>query len=153
MPTRYKGRARDVRALDVFIKLMRASETLTARLNRGLAGTDVTPGQLSVLEALLHVGPMSQSELGKKLLRSNANMTTVLDNLERDGLIRRERESDDRRVVTVSLTADGKRRIEKVFPAHAARIAESLAALSASEQEKLGELCKKLGCAIAGQEE
>ena len=118
MPTRYKGSARDVRALDAFIKLMRASESLTLKLNRAL---------------------------GAKLLRSNANMTTVLDNLEREGFIRREKARGDRRVTTISLTPDGKRRIEKVFPHHAARIAESMGVLSASEQEELGRLCKKLG--------
>ncbi|KFA90127.1 MarR family winged helix-turn-helix transcriptional regulator [Archangium violaceum] len=149
MPARYKGSAREVRALDTFVKLTRATETLGARLQRHLASLEITPPQLAVLEALLHVGPMSQSELGRKLLRSNPNMTALLDNLERSKWIQRERSPEDRRVVVVSLTPEGRRVIERVFPAHAAHVTALMGALSAEEQETLGELCKKLGLSLS----
>jgi MarR family 2-MHQ and catechol resistance regulon transcriptional repressor len=148
MPTRYKGSAREVRALDTFVKLTRATETLGAQLQRHLASLEITPPQLAVLEALLHVGPMSQSELGRKLLRSNPNMTALLDNLERSKWIQRERSPEDRRVVVVSLTPEGRRVIERVFPAHAAHVTALMGALTAEEQETLGELCKKLGLSL-----
>jgi|SRR5262245_18318913 len=151
MPTHYKGRPRERRALDSFIKLNRAVDSLAARLQPGLAQAGLTSGQLAVLEALLHRGPMSQRELGQKLLRSSPNMTTVIDNLERTGLLRRRRGGKDRRVALVSLTSAGRRRIERAFPAHARRIADLLAALSADEQDELGRLCKKLGLAAAGR--
>jgi MarR family 2-MHQ and catechol resistance regulon transcriptional repressor len=149
MPTHYRGSAREVRALNTFIKLTRAVETLGSRLQRFLADHELTPPQLGVLETLLHLGPLSQSELGRKLLRSNPNMTALLDTLERHGWIQRTRSPEDRRVVVVALTRDGKRLIGKVFPAHAAHLAELLGALSAEEQETLGALCKKLGLAVA----
>lgn len=145
MPTSFSGSPREARALDAYVKLMRASETVTARLGRALQGSGVTPGQLGVLEALLHLGPMHACELGEKLLRSNANMTTVLDNLEKAGHVTRERSREDRRFVRVSLTPEGRRRIETVFPAHAAEITEALAGLTDAEQEELARLCKKLG--------
>jgi MarR family 2-MHQ and catechol resistance regulon transcriptional repressor len=150
MPTHYKGSAREVRALDTFVKLTRAMETLGAQLQRHLASLEITPPQLAVLEALLHVGPMSQSELGRKLLRSNPNMTALLDNLERGKWIQRERSPEDRRVVVVSLTPEGRRVIERVFPAHAAHVAALMGALTAEEQETLGALCKKLGLSLSG---
>ncbi len=149
MPTHYKGSAREARALDTFIKLTRAMETLGGELQRHLASHEITPPQLSVLEALLHLGPMSQGELGRKLLRSNPNMTALLDNLERNGWIERTRSPEDRRVVVVSLSREGKRVIEKVFPAHAAHIAALMGVLSAEEQEQLGALCKKLGLSLS----
>jgi MarR family transcriptional regulator, 2-MHQ and catechol-resistance regulon repressor len=149
MPTHYKGSAREARALDTFIKLTRATETLGAQLQRHLASLEITPPQLAVLEALLHVGPMSQSELGRKLLRSNPNMTALLDNLERGKWIQRERSSEDRRVVVVSLTPEGRRVIERVFPAHAAHVTALMGALTAEEQETLGALCKKLGLSLS----
>ncbi|REG36032.1 MarR family 2-MHQ and catechol resistance regulon transcriptional repressor [Archangium gephyra] len=149
MPTRYKGSAREVRALDTFVKLTRATETLGTQLQRHLASLEITPPQLAVLEALLHVGPMSQSELGRKLLRSNPNMTALLDNLERNKWIQRERSPEDRRVVVVSLTPEGRRVIERVFPAHAAHVTALLGGLSAEEQETLGTLCKKLGLSLS----
>ncbi|OJT20489.1 MarR family transcriptional regulator [Archangium sp. Cb G35] len=149
MPGRYKGSAREVRALDTFVKLTRATETLGAQLQRHLASLEITPPQLAVLEALLHVGPMNQSELGRKLLRSNPNMTALLDNLERSKWIQRERSPEDRRVVVVSLTPEGRRVIERVFPAHAAHVTALMGALTAEEQESLGELCKKLGLSLS----
>ena len=148
MPTHHRGSPREVRALDVFIKLSRACDSLQAPLDRALGELGLTTGQLGILEALLHLGTMCQRDLGEKLLRSNSNVTTVLDNLEKGGLIRRERRQDDRRVVDVSLTGKGRTVIEKVFPRHAANIADLFDGLTAGEQEQLGKLCKKLGLAI-----
>src|SRR4026208_2355867 len=108
MPTHYRGTTREVRALNAFIKLNRALDSVTAALNQGLIDEGVTPAQLGVLEALLHLGPLSAGELGRALLRSNPNVSLLLDNLERDQLVRRERSDPDRRVVTVSLTAQGR---------------------------------------------
>jgi MarR family 2-MHQ and catechol resistance regulon transcriptional repressor len=149
MPTHFSGSAREVRALDTFIKLSRAVETVMGRLATALNKEGMTASQLAVLEALLHLGPLSQRDLGRKLLRSNPNVTAVLDNLEKQGLVKRERSTDDRRLVNVSLTREGRRRIETVFPAHARRIAELMGALTPEEQEQLARLCKKLGVAAA----
>ena len=145
MPTRFRGAEREVRALDAFIKLMRACDSMYAALGPSLAEAGLTQGQLGVLEALLHVGTMSQRNLASKVLRSSSNVTTVLDNLEKNGLVRRVRRVKDRRVVDVSLTKKGTQLIERVFPAHAGRIADLFGALTQSEQEQLGRLCKKLG--------
>ncbi len=147
MPTHYRGTPREIRALTAFIKLNRATDSLTGALNQALVDEGVTPAQLGVLEALLHLGPLSAGELGRALLRSNPNVSLVVDNLERDELVRRERSERDRRVVRISLTAQGRRLIQKVFPGHARRVADLLGALGAEEQEQLGRLCKKLGLA------
>lgn len=145
MPTHYKGTERERRALDAYIKLTRASETVDAKLAAALGRHGLTTGQLGVLEALLHLGPMCQNELGRKLLRSGGNVTTVLDNLEKRGLVRRKRTPEDRRFVRVELTAEGRRFIAGVFPGHADNIARLLGTLSAAEQRELGRLCAKLG--------
>ena len=145
MGTHYKGRPAEVRALNAFIKLTRATSAVTGRLGRQLANAGITSTQLGVLEALLHLGPLGQGALGGKLLMSGANITTVVDNLEHRRLVRRDRSGDDRRQVTVHLTTDGRRLISKVFPAHAAAIAEALSALTPAEQDELARLTKKLG--------
>jgi MarR family 2-MHQ and catechol resistance regulon transcriptional repressor len=72
-------------------------------------------------------------------------MTTVIDNLERDGFVRRERDGNDRRVIHVHLTEAGTGKIESVLPGHVAALVEEFKVLSADEQQTLGELCKKLG--------
>ncbi len=145
MGTHYDGRPAEIRALDAYIKLTRAVSSVEARLSPGLARAGLTPTQLGVLEALLHLGPLGQRVLGDKLLMSGGNVTTVIDNLERRGLVRRERRGDDRRHVTVHLTAEGRRLISKVFPVHVGAIVEAFSALTAAEQDTLGRLAKKLG--------
>lgn len=145
MPTHFQGDNRTLRALNAFINLERASDTMIGRLAPQLEAEGLTLGQFGVLEALLHLGPMCQHELGKKLLRSGGNITLVVDNLEKHGWARRVRRQDDRRMIQIQLTPAGHRLIARVFPAHARAIAEEMSRLSAGEQETLRRLCRKLG--------
>jgi MarR family 2-MHQ and catechol resistance regulon transcriptional repressor len=123
----------------------RANDTIASALRTALRREGLTVSQLGVLEALLHLGPMVQSDLAEKLLTSPSNLTTVVDNLEEGGLVRRERSTEDRRQVEVSLTPDGRELIEDVFPRHAERITGLMGALDADELEEFGRLCRKLG--------
>ena len=150
MGTHYDGRPVEVRALDAYIRLTRAVSSVETRLAPALATAGLTPTQLGVLEALLHLGPLGQRVLGNKLLMSGGNITTVVDNLEARGLVRRERRGDDRRQVTVHLTPEGRRLITKVFPNHVRAIVDAFSALTPSEQETLGRLAKKLGLSQPG---
>ncbi len=145
MPTHHQGPAEEVRALDAFIKLARAAGSVLARTNRLLAEDGLTAGQFGVLETLYHLGPLHQCTLARKHLQSGGNITMIVDNLERAGLVRRERLAEDRRFVTVHLTDAGRERIGAVFPRHVRQIAAEMAALTAAEQEELGRLCRKLG--------
>src|SRR5215216_7656966 len=145
MPTHYSGTRAEMRTLDTFIKLTRCTNSLLARLAERNSIDDLTYSQFAVLEALYHLGHMTQGEIGAKVLKSGSNMTTVIDNLERDGFVRRARDADDRRVIHVHLTEAGKGKIEAVLPGHIAALVEEFKVLSTGEQETLGELCKKLG--------
>jgi MarR family 2-MHQ and catechol resistance regulon transcriptional repressor len=145
MPSHYKGTAGEVLALNTYIKLMRAGDSLGGRiLRRGTLG-GLTISQFAALEALYYLGPLRQNEIGARTLRSPGNMTLVLDNLEKAGLLSRTRAPDDRRAVIVSLTPKGRRRVAGVLPGHIAAIVDEMSALSADEQRALGDLCKKLG--------
>ena len=145
MGTHFKGTPRETLALDTLIKLTRAANTVSRQLAPALRERGITESQLGVLEALLHLGPMPQTQLCEKLLISGSNLTTVLDNLERQGWVRRARSADDRRVQMVHLTEDGRGVIAGLFPEHVGRVAELMARLTRDEQRELGRLCKKLG--------
>ncbi|MFI5357120.1 MAG: MarR family winged helix-turn-helix transcriptional regulator [Opitutales bacterium] len=144
MGTHYQGPKAEVDALNAYIKLMRAAETVTARTMAALPAS-LTISQFGVLETLLHRGPMCQTELAGKLLKSGGNITLVVDNLEKAGWVIRQRDASDRRFVTVSLTEAGRAFIRELFPKVAASIAREFAALSTAEQFTLGWLCKRLG--------
>jgi MarR family 2-MHQ and catechol resistance regulon transcriptional repressor len=145
MRARYRGTKAETRALKTYVKLMRAAESVTARTHRHLSSTGLTISQFAVLEALYQLGPLSQRKIGQKILRSSGNITMVIDNLEKNGLVRRERNEADRRLFIVHLTDKGYDLINRIFPPHAALIAEDLGVLTAAEQDALGRLCKKLG--------
>ena len=150
MPTRHHGPPAERAALDAFIKLTRAAESVYARASAVPARHGLTGSQFGVLEALMHLGPMCQRDLGRKILRSSGNMTLVIDNLEKRGLVRRERSAEDRRYYSVVLTAEGGRLIRGMFPAHARAVTETMGALTRAEQEELGRLCRRLGVAAEG---
>lgn len=131
-------------ALNVFVKLMRASESVSTRVHRELAMYNLTISQFGVLEALYHLGPMCQRDLAKKILKSSGNLTMVIDNLVKRGLVIRERDPEDRRYFIIKLTDQGSSLIENIFPDHARRITTTLSVLDSSELRELGRLCKKL---------
>jgi MarR family 2-MHQ and catechol resistance regulon transcriptional repressor len=143
--THYKGKQREVRALDAYVKLMRAAESVTARVNHHLDAAGLTVSQFGVLEALYHLGPLVLSDLARKILKTSGNITMVVDNLEKRGLAERCPDATDRRFRRVSITPRGRKLIAAIFPAHARGISAALAVLSLSEQDALAALCRKLG--------
>jgi len=150
MGTHYQGSGAERQALETYIKLQRCADSVVSRVflrNR----MNLTVSQFGVLEALLHLGPMCPGELGGKILRSGGNMTLVVDNLERRGLVKRQRDEKDRRKVVVSLTPKGRETIEAVFPRHVEAIVAELSALSKAEQALLADLCRRLGRSQDGE--
>ena len=131
-------------AMNAWVKLARAANAVGARLARRLAEFDLTESQFGVLDALHHLGSLHHSDLARKILRTTGNVTLVVDNLERRGLVQRERGGVDRRYVKVALTPAGERLIREVFPQHADAVATQLAVLSADEHRHLTRLCRRL---------
>ena len=145
MATHYRGTRQEQRALDSFIKLMRASDSVRQRLEPTITRYGITAPQFGVLETLWHLGSMNHATLADKRLVSRGNITSAVDLLERDGLVRRKRAKDDRRQSIVSLTPKGRRLVARIFPDQLAAIIDDFAVLTATEQKLLGRLCKKLG--------
>ena len=144
MGTRHHGTIEEINVLNAFIKLQRAAESVSSRVHAVLpAGLTVT--QFGVLESLYHIGPLCQGELAEKLLRSGGNLTLVVDNLEKAGLVARERDPADRRFVVVKLTPKGTTFIAALFPKVVANVLREMQRLSSTELLDLGRLCKKVG--------
>lgn len=152
MPTHYKGKPDEVLALDTLIKMVRSMDAISGRCFPALLKEfGITESQFAVLETLMHLGPLPPGQICEKILKSGSNVTTVVDNLERDGLVRRERDAVDRRVQIVHLTAKGASVIEKAFPRHVGRLTEMFGTLTRDELRELGRLCKKLGTGVKEQ--
>jgi MarR family 2-MHQ and catechol resistance regulon transcriptional repressor len=136
------------RSLDMWIKLARAYASFSRESFHDIRTFGLTQPQFAVLDCLGHIGPMPIGELSKKMLVSGGNMTCVVDNLEREGLVHRDPSPSDRRSVVVSLTEKGRTLFEEIFPKHAERIRQIADVLTPSEQRELARLLKKLGTGI-----
>jgi len=149
MGTKHLGTPAETRALDTYIKLRRAVNALGLVEGKVMREAGLTESQFGALEALLHFGPLCQRQLADKVLKSAGNMTTVIDNLEKRGLVERRRDGGDRRIVTVHLTDGGDTLVREVFPRVADVLVGALSVLKAKEQEQLAALCRRLGTAGA----
>lgn len=145
MGTRYAGTKKEKQALDSFIKLARAAQSVSSRVEADLKEIELTVSQFGALEALFHLGPLNQKTLAAKILKSTGNITMVVDNLEKRGLAKRIRVEEDRRHYSVQITGKGADLIRSFFPGHVARIVAEMGRLSPAEQEELGRLCRKVG--------
>jgi len=132
-------------ALGAYVKLMRAASCVTARMHKHLAEEKLTMSQFGVLEALLHLGSMSQQDLGRKILKSSGNITMVIDNLEKRRLVSRETDPRDRRRTRINLTTEGNTIIREVFPKHAEISEQVFSVLSKTDCQQLASLLRKLG--------
>jgi len=141
------GRKADL-ALDTWVKLARAFSTVEKRSIENIRSFGLTQPQFSVLDVLGHLGPMKVGQICDKMLVSGGNMTLVLDNLEKSGLIERVHSKEDRRAILVKLTKKGDDLFSSIFSKHAEFISETFDPLSNAEQKELGKLLKKLGISV-----
>jgi len=110
----------------------------------GLCLTD-----FAALEALLHKGPLTISEIQEKVLLASGSMTAAVDRLEKLGLVVRKSSPSDRRARVVKLTPKGKRLAASRFEQHAKDLEALMSALSENEKEQIYRSLKKLGLLAA----
>jgi MarR family transcriptional regulator, 2-MHQ and catechol-resistance regulon repressor len=108
--------------------------------NAGLCLTD-----FAALEALLHKGPMTISQIQEKVMLASGSMTAAIDRLQQRGLVVRTSTSSDRRARIVELTLEGKQVATAYFEQHAKDLEELVSVLSAKEKHQLYTSLKKLG--------
>lgn len=148
MANRYAGTTEQKTALDAYVKLWRAAQAVEGAANRYLANFNLTLSQFGAIEALYHLGPLNQRQLAGKILRSTGNLTMVIDNLERDGLVQRQRDPLDKRVINVSLTEAGQALIEQILPVHVEGIRQIFDVIEPEEVEQLTTISRKLGLSL-----
>jgi MarR family 2-MHQ and catechol resistance regulon transcriptional repressor len=145
MGTKYKGTKKEVNILNSFIKLTRAADAVRGRISSVINTSEITESQFYVLDSLYHSGPLTQKSIGEKVFRSGGNITLVIDNLEKQGYVKRVRGKEDRRYFTIHLTKAGKNLMDKIFPEFLSAIKDEMNILGDSEHKQLQELCKKVG--------
>jgi MarR family transcriptional regulator, 2-MHQ and catechol-resistance regulon repressor len=124
---------------------MKAHRTLRRHAERSIEAVDVCLSDFAILEALLHKGPQSVSELGRRIELTSGSMTTAIDRLEARGLVARADHATDRRTWVIHLTPEGRALISKVFARHEQAMERAMRGLSKSERATLTDLLKRLG--------
>lgn len=132
-------RSKTVLARDTYLALVRAQDHLASQAAALLKRHELTTATYNVLRILRGAGGdgLSCTEVGERLIHRVPDVTRLLDRMERDGWVRRERANDDRRVVRTLITPAGRKAVyaldEPVMELHAAQFA----GLAAREIEAL----------------
>jgi MarR family transcriptional regulator, 2-MHQ and catechol-resistance regulon repressor len=136
----------DTSGVHVWLVLMKAFRALAthAQQSLDLSGAGLGDSDFRVLEVLLHKGPLPVNTIGPKVWLTPGSISVAVDRLEKKALVKRKN-TDDRRVRLVELTAKGRALITKTYREHATAMEESAGVLSKEERLILLRLLKKLG--------
>jgi MarR family 2-MHQ and catechol resistance regulon transcriptional repressor len=129
----------------LWLTLSRCHRALSRVAERSIERSGLCLTDFMALEALLHKGPLTITEIQGKVLLATGSMTAAVDRLEGKGLLRRAPAAADRRARVLHLTPEGKRTVEAAFKRHAAELESAMAALNRNEKRELYVLVKKLG--------
>jgi len=128
---------------EVVVEIQRTAQVVMRWCVEALKPSGLTPQQFNVLRILRGASPnpLSASQICERMVTYDPDLTRLLDRLEAAGMIRKERDAADRRVVNVHVTAVGRETVERATGAARARIAEALRGIGA---KRLGELADLL---------
>lgn len=131
-------------SLKALMAFRRASRRISQQEGRAIHAHGLTPSQFGVLEVLYSDGALTVKDLLQCVLSTSGNMTVVLRNLERDGLVLRMENPHDGRSYLFNLTEQGSALMERVMPEHEQNVEEIFSGLTAQQIEQLTNLLSKL---------
>jgi MarR family 2-MHQ and catechol resistance regulon transcriptional repressor len=135
----------------LWLVIAKSYRALSLLAERSIANTGLCLTDFVALEALLHKGPLTISEIQDKVRLASGSMTAAVDRLEKLGLVVRKSSPTDRRARVVHLTVEGKRLAASCFDRHAKDLEALMSALSQKEKEQLYTSLKTLGLRAAEQ--
>jgi MarR family 2-MHQ and catechol resistance regulon transcriptional repressor len=133
----------------LWLVMMRSHHALRLLAEQSIADTGLCLTDFAALEALLHKGLLTVSEIQDRVLLASGSMTAAIDRLEKRGLTVRKFTSKDRRARIVELTPEGKHLAATCFKRHARDLESLMSVLSAKEKRQVYAALKKLGLLAA----
>ena len=129
--------------LSTLIVFTRAEHTIHRIEYKIIKQSGLTIAQFAVLEALYNKGDLKICEIIERILTTSGNITVVIKNLEKDGLIKKKPDPNDKRSCIISLTEEGKKIIEDILPDHIKNIKGIFDILTDEEKNTLKTILKK----------
>jgi DNA-binding MarR family transcriptional regulator len=142
-------------ALRLWLRMLATTNLVEARVRRLLQEQFGTTLPRFDLMAQLERAPdgLKMGELSRRLMVTGGSVTGIVDLLERDGLVARIGDPDDRRALRVRLTAPGRKAFRAMAEAHERWIIEAFATLGGGELGRLGELLGRVKAQVRAAEE
>src|SRR6202158_3912712 len=135
----------------LWLVITKSYRVLSQLAERSIANAGLCLTDFAALEALLHKGPLTISQIQEKVLLASGSMTAAVDRLEKLGLVVRKASPSDRRARVVELTPQGKRLAASCFEQHAKDLEALMSVLSKKERGQLYRSLKRLGLLAAQQ--
>lgn len=142
-------------AMAMFGRLGRLSHHAGRSIEAVFRTFDLQTGEFDVLAALRRSGApftLAPTVLARRLMLSPAGVTDRLGRLEAAGLVRRDPDPNDRRGLLVTLTKNGRERVDEAVEAHLANEQAMLSALSAQDRKTLDRLLRRLVAGFEAQD-
>jgi len=127
-----------------WVAVLRAEKAVVRLLSRELAPLGLKIAQLDLLMNVHRHPGASQQELARRLLVGRSNITMLLPQLERDGLVVREPDPEDKRAFRLSMTKKGEELLQRALQVYTGIIDRVMAQSSAAECDQMGELMRRI---------
>ena len=131
-------------SIGVWVRILRVYTVISTEIRKKVGKKGLTLPQLYVLTTLGLQGDMPLGKLGKELLVTKGNITTIVDHLERDGFVIRDQDKKDRRKTWVRLTPKGEGFFGEIVSAYEGEFVPLMHCLSHEELKQLSQLLKKM---------
>lgn len=131
-------------ALELWDKLSHAYDVMRKTHSRQVATHNLTAPQFHVLEVLMKEGPIPLKRISEHLLVTGANITCVVDNLEKEDLVKRVPSKKDRRIINAELTPKGEDKIKKIYPEYTNTLESILKPLTETDKKDVLKILGKM---------
>ena len=139
------SRTRPELSRDAYLAIARVQDRLTAEFQSSFKAQGLTMTQYNILRILIGAKePIPCQVVGERLIQRVPDVTRLLDRMEKEGLVERVRSAEDRRVVLVSVTREGRKRCKRLTQPTLALHDQQMQALSTSELRQLESLLARL---------
>ncbi|RIM80491.1 MarR family winged helix-turn-helix transcriptional regulator, partial [Staphylococcus arlettae] len=131
-------------SMNAFIGLNRTLDYLEKIVREDVKQYGLNITEFAVLELLYNKGDQPIQRIRERVLIASSSISYVVDKLEEKGCVTRIRNQQDKRIINASLTQQGRRIMDEIFPKHAETIQSTFSILTDEELQTLQNTLKKL---------
>ena len=136
--------------LSLWVRLLESHNLMLGEVRRRLSDVCTMP-RFDLLANLEREDGQTLAALSRRMLVTAGNLTGLVDRAERDGVVERRADPNDRRLSRVYLTPKGRELITQLLPLHAGHVNELLSGLDANDRRELRRLLGKVRDGLMGR--